>query len=537
MYRLLIIGTKKNNSVERLYEQIDYLESHSIRCKLLTDPTQYELELEILQNDYDCIYANAKECFERINGEYISMNYDIIKVLDYRKAHYIGSDYLTHLLINDKFTSNNKTGLEIYHVIISRRAFLHDKSYLKKVAGNLEYPLIVKPNSLYGSLGIDKNSIVNSQEELEIQITKLFDRFNDIHELLVEKYLPNATEYTVSVLGNGNSTVCSVAKFKYKDNNTFQLNSELDKLVKYDDRSFEMVAENDEYIYNRLMFHSKRLFEHFSMRDYARFDFLYDGIPYLMEPNSSPQIGNSFSFEWKSKYGIENKQLLALVLCTFHYRQISSGKPDRLPTSLLESFPENFIGIFKETKPIITFPDSAGPCDTCYRPELYSMIDRVSAEAEVLQFLKSLVIILKPSFILETGTYKGASSLALAEGLIYNKYGKMVTIEVDNELAFSAKKALRDYPVLVHCGSSIEYEPKEKIDLLFLDSTRTIRKQEFCRFKSYLSKDAIIVWHDSALRKDNSIVYDAINELHEDGLIDRILLPTPRGLTISKLLG
>ena len=163
------------------------------------------------------------------------------------------------------------------------------------------------------------------------------------------------------------------------------------------------------------------------------------------------------------------------------------------------------------------------------------MNSRVGSETEVSNFLQSLVYLTKPLFVIETGTFQGDGSIALAEGLRKNKIGHMVTIELDPILADKARKQLLGYPVEVICGNSLTYTPTEPIDLLFLDSKRIMRKEEFLRFKPYLHKKSLIIWHDSSYRKQNHAVYDAIEELYHSGIIDRLLLPTPRGITLSML--
>ena len=92
-----------------------------------------------------------------------------------------------------------------------------------------------------------------------------------------------------------------------------------------------------------------------------------------------------------------------------------------------------------------------------------------------------------------------------------------------------------EYPVEIINTDSLSYTPTEPIDILFLDSKRTIRKDEFLRFKPFLHDKSLIIWHDSSYRERNHAVFDAVNELYEAKIIDRILLPTPRGITLSML--
>ena len=53
----------------------------------------------------------------------------------------------------------------------------------------------------------------------------------------------------------------------------------------------------------------------------------------------------------------------------------------------------------------------------CPHPERWSMYDSMTAEMEVLEFLRTLVTTMKPELIVETGTFSGISTLWMAEGV------------------------------------------------------------------------------------------------------------------------
>src|ERR671925_2305180 len=67
----------------------------------------------------------------------------------------------------------------------------------------------------------------------------------------------------------------------------------------------------------------------------------------------------------------------------------------------------------------------------CPHPERWSMYDSMTAEVEVLEFLRCLVRTLKPKLVVETGTFMGISTLWIAEGLKRNGAGKVITCETD----------------------------------------------------------------------------------------------------------
>ena len=67
----------------------------------------------------------------------------------------------------------------------------------------------------------------------------------------------------------------------------------------------------------------------------------------------------------------------------------------------------------------------------CPNPSLWHMYDSMTAEAEVLEFLRTLVTTLKPNLIVETGAFLGVSTIWMAEGLREDGFGHIVSCELD----------------------------------------------------------------------------------------------------------
>jgi D-alanine-D-alanine ligase-like ATP-grasp enzyme/predicted O-methyltransferase YrrM len=528
MYNFLILSSSKEGDLNALNEQISYLKQHGIMITLSIDPTEVDLLQLLHKNDFDCVYIHVKRRFI----EKHELVYDPARVLEQKNIPMLGNSYITQLLIADKYTTSKKSGIGLPNQVITRVAFHQDCFDWNEVN---DYPVIIKPNTLHASMGITENSVVTEQAQVKVAVKNLFDEFSFLNEVLIERYAINSQEYTVSVLGNGDSLVCSVSKLQYKNEKDIRVNCKIQKELPIANRSFDYVIEENEEIRQRLEYHAVTLFKHFGMKDIARFDFILDKSYYLLEANSCPMPGNSFSWEWLVKFCLKKNQIIALYLCAFHFGQVASGRPSRLPVSLIESLPQELILKINHPSSVETCPECSGHTDNCLRPQLYSMNDRVSSETEVNYFLKALTQLVKPKFILETGTYKGSSTIAFAEGLRKNGFGRLVTLEIVDELAEKAQVLFSEYPVEVLKQASLTYTPNERIDLLFLDSKRDIRGQEFEHFRPYLGDRAVIIWHDSSYRKQNHSVFDTVESMYEQGIIDRILFPTPRGLTLSML--
>ena len=67
----------------------------------------------------------------------------------------------------------------------------------------------------------------------------------------------------------------------------------------------------------------------------------------------------------------------------------------------------------------------------CPHPERWSMYDSMTAEVEVLEFLRTLVTTIKPQLVVETGTFMGVSTLWIAEAMRANGFGRIITCEYD----------------------------------------------------------------------------------------------------------
>ena len=105
----------------------------------------------------------------------------------------------------------------------------------------------------------------------------------------------------------------------------------------------------------------------------------------------------------------------------------------------------------------------------CPHPERWRMFDSMTAEAEVLEFLRTLVTTIKPELVVETGTFSGISTLWIAEGLKANGRGRVISCEYDRDIYLNAKaridaSGLADW-IELRNASSLEMEVEGTIDL------------------------------------------------------------------------
>ena len=181
-------------------------------------------------------------------------------------------------------------------------------------------------------------------------------------------------------------------------------------------------------------------------------------------------------------------------------------------------------------------PEYHRPTPECPHPERWHMYDSMTAEVEVLDFLKAIVTTIKPELILETGTFSGMSTLHIAEGLQANGFGKVITCEYDPKVFAAAKKRFDSSElgkwIDARNESSLEMKVDGRIDLLFSDSDAPLREQEVRRFLPQMNPNGLILMHDASSAMKT--VREAAMKLEAEGLLSVVLLPTPRGLVVAQ---
>jgi predicted O-methyltransferase YrrM len=181
-------------------------------------------------------------------------------------------------------------------------------------------------------------------------------------------------------------------------------------------------------------------------------------------------------------------------------------------------------------------PEYHRPTPECPHPDRWRMYDSMTAEAEVLEFLRTLITTVKPSLVVETGSFLGVSTLWIAEGLRANGFGKIISCEFDPVVFTKTKEkiaasGLSEW-IELRNESSLEMKIDGTIDLFFSDSDMPIREAEVKRFLPQIRPTGLILMHDASSHL--KIVRDAAFKMESEGLISAIFLPTPRGLVLAQ---
>ena len=181
-------------------------------------------------------------------------------------------------------------------------------------------------------------------------------------------------------------------------------------------------------------------------------------------------------------------------------------------------------------------PEYHRPTPECPHPERWHMYDSMTAEVEVLEFLRTLITTIKPALVVETGAFLGVSTLWIAEGLNANGFGKIISCEYDPLVFAKAKEkiaasGLSDW-IELRNESSLEMHIEGTIDIFFSDSDMPIREAEVKRFLDQIRPTGLILLHDASSHLKT--VREAAFKLESEGLVSTIFLPTPRGLVLAQ---
>lgn len=194
------------------------------------------------------------------------------------------------------------------------------------------FPALVKPNYGDSSIGITKDSVVQSPVELVAYLERLREELPG-RPILVQEYL-TGNEYSVGIIGNPGLTcrALPVLEVDYSG-----LDPALPKILGYESKWIPgspywtdiryREAKMDEDTSRKLVDYSTVLFERLGCRDYARFDYRADarGVIKLLEVNPNPGWCWDGKLNFMAEYaGLRYADLLRMILEAAQERIITS---------------------------------------------------------------------------------------------------------------------------------------------------------------------------------------------------------------------
>lgn len=155
---------------------------------------------------------------------------------------------------------------------------------------------------------------------------------------------------------------------------------------------------------------------------------------------------------------------------------------------------------------------------------------------------------IRPSAILEIGTYTGYSALCFAEGL--KEGGKVHTIDINEELEGLVrefvKKAGMEDRVVLHYGKALDIIPALDMtfDLVFIDADKVNNLKYYNMVMDKVRKGGFIIadnvlWSGKVADRDkadkDTVIIREFNDfVQQDDRVENILLPVRDGLLVVR---
>ncbi|WP_026711970.1 O-methyltransferase [Flavobacterium filum] len=169
-------------------------------------------------------------------------------------------------------------------------------------------------------------------------------------------------------------------------------------------------------------------------------------------------------------------------------------------------------------------------------------------QGRVLSMLSKLI---RPTSILEIGTYTGYATLCLCEGMQEN--GIVHTIDIKEELVDFQRKYFDKSPwgsqIVQHLGEAIDIIPtiETKFDLVFIDADKENYLNYYELIVPKMNKGGIILsdnvlWSGKVVEPlkegdlSTKILLEYNQRLNNDPRVETVLLPIRDGLTVSRVL-
>jgi predicted O-methyltransferase YrrM len=166
------------------------------------------------------------------------------------------------------------------------------------------------------------------------------------------------------------------------------------------------------------------------------------------------------------------------------------------------------------------------------------------------KFLEMISLMIKPSRVLEIGTFTGFSALCLLKGM--SEYGMLHTIEIREEDANTAmhyfEKANEKNRIQLHIGNALKIIPelKEIWDLVFIDADKVSYIDYYeltlpmVRSGGWILVDNVLfhgqVLQDPLTGKNPKAIHDFNKHVANDKRVDKIMLTIRDGLTLIRKL-
>ncbi|GEM_PF-1123807 len=164
---------------------------------------------------------------------------------------------------------------------------------------------------------------------------------------------------------------------------------------------------------------------------------------------------------------------------------------------------------------------------------LWSSVDAVTPEVEVLDFLHALVRLVKPRRALDAGAWLGWSAVAIGSALRDNGFGTLAMLAAAGDAAAHATATIASAELsdlVAPCGPAPKPAASEPFDFAFFASRSG---DEFVQWYDGLADGATVVLHGPV--RDAPGAASFVDAVSSAGLLEGFAPATPRGLFVGRL--
>ncbi|MEM4244831.1 MAG: ATP-grasp domain-containing protein [Candidatus Nanoarchaeia archaeon] len=162
---------------------------------------------------------------------------------------------------------------------------------------DLKYPLIVKPNNEHGSVGIESDSVVHTEEQLQKKLNEMLAKYG---KMLVEEYI-DGREISTVVIGD---KVMRVSEIVFDGQDFAGKPTIMTYDSKWKENSPDYVgtvrkpADLPKKLEEKIKETSKKAYDALGCKGYARVDLRVtpEGEPYVIEVNVNPDLSRDGAF-------------------------------------------------------------------------------------------------------------------------------------------------------------------------------------------------------------------------------------------------
>lgn len=278
-------------------------------------PVEMYGELEplrkLLDDEKPDIAFNLLEEFE----EYPLFDQQVINYLELKKLPYTGCNPRGLFIAKDKALSKK---ILAFHNINIPGFLVFPFSKKIRITNGFGYPLFVKALKEEGSVGISKESLVNSEDKLIERIQYLHNNYST--DVIAEEFIEGREIY-VAVMGNSRLKIFTPWELilKNDDSDTPIATSRLKWDTKHQKKAglITKAAELSPALIKKFEHITKEIYTALKLSGYARIDFRLNNNEeiYLLEANPNPFIAMDEDFADSAKYeGIEYSELLNMII-------------------------------------------------------------------------------------------------------------------------------------------------------------------------------------------------------------------------------